>query len=299
MPELPDIELYLSCLRPRIVGRELKGIRLRSPFLLRSAVPPVDDAIGRRVEEVARLGKRIVFKLDDAFFLVLHLMIAGRLRWAKAGYGIPGRLGQAAFDFPNGTLLITEAGTRKRASLYLVQGQEALSEHDPGGLEILEADLPAFTTRLRSRQHTLKRSLTDPRIFSGVGNAYSDEILFRAGLSPFKRTSQISDVEVARLFACTVETLTHWRDQLIEDVGDDFPKKVTAFRPGMAVHGRYKRPCPKCGSPIQRIVYASNEANYCATCQTDGKLLADRALSRLLREDWPRTLEELETRRNP
>lgn len=296
MPELPDVELYLHALRPRIVGSRLEGIRLASPFLVRSFDPPISESHGLRVLELRRLGKRIVLALEADLFLVLHLMIAGRLRWREPGAKIPGRLGLAAFDFTEGALLLTEAGTKKRASLYLVRTGEGLAEHDPGGLEVLEADREAFAAAISSRRHTLKRSLTDPRIFSGIGNAYSDEILHRARMSPFKLSDRLEDDEIDRLFASINEVLTEWRDRLRDQAGDNFPEKVTAFRPEMAVHGRFNEPCPVCDSPVQRIVYASNEANYCATCQTGGKLLADRALSRLLKDDWPRTLDELEQR---
>jgi formamidopyrimidine-DNA glycosylase len=299
MPELPDIVVYLEALRPRVLGRPLQQVRLRSPFLLRSVSPRPAALEGRTVRELRRLGKRLVLGFDDELFLVLHLMIAGRLHWRKPGAGIPGRLGLAAFDFPEGALVLTEAGKKKRASLHVVQGEEALRAHDPGGLEVLESDAAAFGERLTSRRHTLKRALTDPRLFSGIGNAYSDEILHRARLSPFKRTDRISGEEVRRLHAAVRETLTLWTERLAAEAGDRFPEKVTAFRKGMAVHGRFRQPCPDCGAPVQRIVYAENEANYCARCQTGGRLLADRALSQLLREDWPRTLDELEEGRTP
>ncbi len=296
MPELPDIVCYLRALEPRVVGEPLARIRLRSPFLVRSVEPPLAAAEGRRVAGLRRLGKRIVFALEGELFLVLHLMIAGRLRWKKPGARPPGRIGLAAFDFPGGTLLLTEASKKKRASLHLVAGEAALAAHDPGGLEVLEATAAEFAARLRSASHTLKRALTDPRLFSGIGNAYSDEILHRARLSPFKLTGRLDDEELARLFAAARETLGEWTERLCAETGDGFPEKVTAFREGMAVHGRYRKPCPVCGAPVQRIVYAENEANYCAGCQTGGKILADRALSRLLKDDWPRTLEELEER---
>jgi formamidopyrimidine-DNA glycosylase len=297
MPELPDILLYLHALRPRIVGRELTGARLASPFLLRSIAPPLDAVVGRDVCGLHRLGKRIAIELEGEFFLVFHLMIAGRFRWKDPGAPVPGRIGLLALDFAHGALVLTEAGTKRQASLHVVQGREALSQHDPGGLEVLEATLDQFAAALRERNHTLKRSLTDPHLFSGIGNAYSDEILHAARLSPFKQTSTLADEEVRRLYDATRLTLTQWVERLRKEAGDAFPDKVTAFREGMAVHGRYGQPCPDCGSPIQRIVYAANEANYCATCQTGGRLLADRSLSRLLREDWPRTLEELERKR--
>jgi formamidopyrimidine-DNA glycosylase len=294
MPELPDVVTYIEALEPRIAGRALERIRLSSPFVLRSVDPPIRSAEGKKVLALRRLGKRIVFELEDDLFLILHLMIAGRLRWKPRGSTVPKKLGLAAFDFPTGTLLLTEAGTKKRAALHLVRGSEALRAHDPGGLEVLESDLPAFTAALSGENHTLKRALTDPRLFSGIGNAYSDEILHRARLSPVKQTRQLSDQEIARLFTATRETLTLWVERLREERGENFPEKVTAFREGMAVHGRYRKPCPDCGSPVQRIVYAENETNYCARCQTEGRLLADRSLSRLLHEDWPRTIDELE-----
>jgi len=297
MPELPDIEVYLEHLRQRIAGQPLVGLRISSPFLLRSVDPPVRDVIGQRVMEVGRLGKRLVFALEQEFFLVLHLMIAGRLRWRDAGAPIPKKLGLAAFDFSTGTLVLTEAGTRKRASLHLVRGRSALGEFDRGGLEVLEADLAGFSARLLGENHTLKRALTDPRLFSGIGNAYSDEILHRARLSPVRLTRQLSPGEIAQLFEATRQTMAEWTDRLRAESADGFPEKVTAFREGMAVHGRYGLPCPECGAPVQRIRYAANETNYCAQCQTGGRLLADRSLSRLLREDWPRSLEELEERR--
>jgi formamidopyrimidine-DNA glycosylase len=299
MPELPDVELYLHALRTHARGRVLEGVRLASPFLLRSVAPPLAAAHGCRVEGFRRLGKRIVFELEGELFLVLHLMIVGRLRWKPVGVKIPRRLGLAAFDFAAGSLLLTEAGTKKRASLYVVEGEEALAAHDPGGLEVLDCGAEKFAAALRAHSHTLKRALTDPRIVSGIGNAYSDEILHRARLSPFKRTQQLDDAEAQRLHAATVATLVEWRDHLIAEAGDSFPDKVTAFRPGMAVHGRYGEECPVCGKAVQRLVYAENEANYCVECQTGGKLLADRVLSRLLKDDWPKTLEELEERRRP
>ncbi len=296
MPELPDIELYLHALEPRVVGRPLEQIRLTSPFLVRSFDPPISTAEGKEVVGLRRLGKRIVFALADNLFLVLHLMIAGRLRWRDRGAKPPGRRGLAAFDFPDGTLILTEAGTKRRASLFLVSGETALAEHDRGGIEPLEATRKEFAESLTNRRHTLKRSLTDPSIFSGIGNAYSDEILHRAQLSPFKMSDKLSDEELGRLVGAVRSVLAESRDRLREELGDNFPEKVTAFRPEMAVHGKFKEPCPVCESPVQRIVYAQNEANYCAACQTDGRLLADRALSRLLKDDWPRTLEELEER---
>ena len=296
MPELPDIETYLHALAPRVLAEPIERIRLKSPFLLRSVTPPLSAAEDRTVVGLRRLGKRIVFALEDELFLVLHLMIAGRLRWRKRGAGLPGRRGLAAFDFPGGTLLLTEASKKKRAALHVVAGEEALAAHDPRGLEVLDCDLAAFGARLRSRSHTLKRALTDPRLFPGIGNAYSDEILHRARLSPFKLTGRLGDDEMETLFQAARGILGEWTARLVAEVGDGFPEKVTAFRPGMVVHGRYRRPCPDCGAPVQRIVYAENEANYCPGCQTGGKVLADRALSRLLKDDWPRTLEELEQR---
>lgn len=297
MPELPDILLYLHALRPRVVGRRVLGIRLATPFLLRSIDPPLSAASGRVVTDLHRLGKRIAFEVEGEVFLVFHLMIAGRFRWRDAGAPIPGKVGLLAIDFEHGTLILTEAGTKRRASLHVVQGRAALTEHDPGGLEVMTTDAAAFGDALRRENHTLKRSLTDPHLFSGIGNAYSDEILHAARLSPFKQTSALTDEEVSRLLDAARATLGGWAARLQEETGERFPDKVTAFRDGMAVHGRYGQPCPDCGSPVQRIVYAANEANYCATCQTDGRLLADRSLSRLLRDDWPRTLDELERRK--
>jgi formamidopyrimidine-DNA glycosylase len=297
MPELPDILLYLHALRPRVVGRQVLAVRLASPFLLRSIDPPLDAVQGRTITDLHRLGKRVVLEAERELFLVFHLMIAGRFRWKPAGTRIPGKVGLFALDFEHGSLILTEAGTKRRASLNVVQGRHELANHDPGGLEVLDADLPAFADALRRDNHTLKRSLTDPHVFSGIGNAYSDEILHAARLSPFKQTGSVSDEELRRLYEATRATLVQWTERLQAEAGDEFPEKVTAFRPEMAVHGRYGQPCPVCGSPIQRIVYAANEANYCVTCQTGGRLLADRSLSRLLREDWPRTLDELERRR--
>jgi formamidopyrimidine-DNA glycosylase len=299
MPELPDILLYLHALAPRIVGQPIGGIRLASPFLLRSVDPPLSSAVGHRVLGLQRLGKRIVIELDQELFLVFHLMIAGRFRWKPAGTKVPGKVGLLALDFPSGTLILTEAGTKRQASLHLVHGRDRLAAHDPGGLEVLDASLPAFATALQRENHTLKRALTDPHLFSGIGNAYSDEILHAARLSPFKQTAGLTDEEIRRLFEAARATLSEWIARLKSETGEHFPEKVTAFRPDMAVHGRYGKPCPVCGSPIQRIVYAANEANYCAACQTGGRLLADRSLSRLLKEDWPKTVEELERRRRP
>lgn len=296
MPELPDILVYLEALHSRIVGQPLVRVRIASPFLLRSVDPPIEAARGRTVLELRRLGKRLVIGLDQELFLVVHLMIAGRLHWKPAGARIPGKVGLAAFDFPSGTLLLMEAGSKKRASLHVVRGEEALRDHDPGGLEVLQADGTAFRAALTRENHTLKRALTDPRLFSGIGSAYSDEILHRAGLSPVRLTQGLAEDEIMRLFQATRDTLSEWTERLRRLAGDGFPERVTAFRDGMAVHGRYGKPCPTCGSPVQRVVYAKNETNYCARCQTGGKLLADRALSRLLKQDWPKTLDELEGR---
>ena len=297
MPELPDVSVYIESLAPRIVGQRLERVRLASPFLLRTVDPPLAELFGKRVRALRRLGKRIVIAFDGDLFLVIHLMIAGRLRWRPSGTKVPGKLGLAAFDFSSGTLLLTEASSRKRAALHVVRGEAALAALDPGGLEPLDADLASFRAAVLRERHTLKRTLTDPRILSGIGNAYSDEILHAARLSPVKLTQQLSDEEMARLHAATRSTLLEFTARIRNEVGDGFPEKVTAFRDDMAVHGRYGHPCPVCGTPVQRIVHAENETNYCPTCQTGGKLLADRALSRLLRADWPRTLEELEERR--
>ena len=293
MPELPDVAVYVSALERHVEGQRLRRIRLRSPFLVRSVDPPLDEAAGKRVLDVRRLGKRIVLGLEAELFLVFHLMIAGRFRWRKAGAGLPGRIGLAAFDFDQGTLLLTEAGTKKRASLHVVRGEQALRGHDRGGLEVLACDLDAFRGRLLAENHTVKRALCDPRAFSGIGNAYSDEILHSARLSPLRWTSRLKPDEIERLFVATRETLQLWTDRLHREIGDGFPDKVTAFREDFAVHGRYGQPCPVCGAPVQRIVYAENETNYCAACQTEGRLLKDRALSQLLKDDWPRSLDEL------
>ncbi len=294
MPELPDISLYIHALSPRVVGRRLQRVRLVSPFLLRSVEPPLPAFEGRVVATLERLGKRIVFGFDDEYFLVLHLMISGRLRWKPVGAKIPGRVGLASLDFDNGALIVTEAATRKRASLYAVRGRDALAAHDPGGLEVLDVSLEQFSERLRAQRRTLKRALTDPRIFSGIGNAYSDEILHAGRLSPMQLTTNLDEAEVEGLYRSVRTVLIDWIEKLKAGNADAFPEHVTAFRPDMAVHGRFGQPCPRCGSPVQRIAYADSECNYCATCQTGGKLLADRTLSRLLGEDWPRTLEELE-----
>jgi formamidopyrimidine-DNA glycosylase len=299
MPELPDVELYLWALRSRVVGRVIEGVRVTSPFFVRTVDPPIASLSGRTVSALSRIGKRLIWSLGDELFVVVHLMIAGRLRWRERGAPIPAKLGLAAFDFPDGTLLFTEAGSRKRASLHVVRGAAALAALDPGGADVFTMSLETFAGLLRGANHTLKRSLTDPRLFSGIGNAYSDEILHKAQLSPARLTQAMSDEEIARLFDATRIVLREWTETLQREAGADFPEKVTAFRPGMAVHGRYGKPCPRCGAPVQRIVYASNEANYCASCQTGGRLLADRALSRLLREDWPKSLDELERRRPP
>ena len=297
MPELPDVAAYLAALAPRIVGARLERVRLVTPFLLRTVDPPLSAAGGRAVSGLGRLGKRVVIALEGELFLVIHLMIAGRLHWKPSGAKPPGRIGLAAFDFSTGTLTMTEAGTKKRASLSVVQGEAGLTAHDPGGLEPLEVDRDAFRDALTAENHTVKRVLTDPRVFSGIGNAYSDEILHRARLSPVKLTHALSDEEIARLHEATRVVLTEWIERLRQQAGDGFPEGVTAFRPEMAVHGRYGKPCPECGAPVQRIVYADNETNYCARCQTGGRMLADRSLSRLLHADWPRTLEEWEARR--
>ena len=295
MPELPDITVYVEALRDRLSGHQLLSARLGSPFLLRTVDPPLDALIGWRVCGVERMGKRIVVALDDDYYIVLHLMIAGRLHWTARGAKGSRRASLAAFDFDSGTLTLTEAGSKRRASLYLVHGRAALAEHDRGGLEVLEASLAAFAAQLRSENHTLKRTLTDPRLFSGIGNAYSDEILHSARLSPVKLTSRLTDSDLARLFDATRATLTEWTDRLRAEAGDGFPENVTAFRTEMAVHGKFRQPCPVCGTPVQRIRYADNETNYCPTCQTDGKLLADRALSRILKGDWPKSFDEWET----
>jgi formamidopyrimidine-DNA glycosylase len=295
LPELPDVVVYIEALEKRILGQKLESVRIVSPFLLRTVDPPLESAYGKTVTRLRRLGKRICIGLEDDLWLVLHLMIAGRLHWRSRGVKVSKPRGLAAFDFPNGSLLLTEAGSQKRASLHAVAGEAGLQALDPGGLEVLDADLGHFAAALTSANHTLKRALSDPRLFSGIGNAYSDEILFEGRLSPLALTQKLSREEIERLFSATRTTLARWIDRLRDEAGNSFPEKVTAFREGMAVHGRYKQICPRCGSTIQRIRYAANETNYCPKCQTNGKLLADRALSRLLREDWPRTPEELES----
>ena len=294
MPEYPEIALYLHALEPRVLGRTLVRLRITSPVLLRTVEPPPAAFAGRTLTGLERIGKRIVFGFDGDLFAVLHLMIAGRLQWKEADAAIPRKLGHAAFDFDNGTLLVTEAGTKKRAQLHLVEGRASLAAHDRGGVDPLEIDAAAFATALRRENRTLKRALTDPRILSGIGNAHSDEILLAARLSPAQLTRNLSDEEIERLYTVTRSSLAEWRDRLIAEAGNTFPARVTAFHPAMAAHGRYNQPCAQCGTPIQRVVYAGNETNYCPQCQTSGRLLADRAFSRLLREDWPRTLEELE-----
>lgn len=294
MPELPDIVVYIEALEKRILGQTLEGVRVVSPFLLRTVSPPLSSTAGKKVRRLRRLGKRICIGLEDDLWLVLHLMIAGRLHWRPRGVKVSRPRGLAAFDFPSGAILWTEAGSQKRASLHVVLGEAELRELDPGGIEVPDSDPSQFAAVLLSANHTLKRALTDPRLFSGIGNAYSDEILFEAKLSPLTLTQKLTVLEMQRLFEAARTTLTLWTERLRAEAAGKFPENVTAFREGMAVHGRYKEPCPRCGTKIQRIRYASNETNYCPTCQTGGKLLADRALSRLLREDWPRTLDELE-----
>jgi len=294
MPELPDITIYLEALASRIVGQPLERARVVSPSLLRTVDPPLTAAEGRKVVGLRRIGKRIVWEMEGDLFLVFHLMIAGRFKWRPEGTKSPARVGLASFDFPTGTLLLTEASPKHRASLHMVAGEAGLAAHDPGGLSVLEVDLRAFTERLQSQSHTLKRALTDPHLFDGIGNWLSDEILHAAKLSLFQLTGKLSDEEIERLYDATRATIRLWIDRLRAETGSKFPEKVSAFKEGMAVHGRYKQPCPVCGSPVQRIRYADNEANYCATCQTGGRVLADRSLSRLLKKDWPRTLEELE-----
>ncbi len=293
MPELPDIEAYLAALRPRVVGEVLERVRVQSISLLKSYDPPLETVHGREVIGLRRLGKRIVFCFDDELFLGLHLMVAGRLHWKPPGAKIPGRVGHAAFDFSTGTLTLTEAGTKKRAALHLLQGEESLAALDRGGVEVFDVDEAGFTETLRRERHTLKRTLTDPRIFSGIGGAYADEIMHRAKLSPLARSDRLGADEGARLLAAAREVLTEWAERLVAEAEEEFPENVTAFRDEMAVHGKFGAECPTCGATVQRIVYASNETNYCPGCQTDGKILADRALSRLLKDDWPRDLDEL------
>jgi formamidopyrimidine-DNA glycosylase len=303
VPELPDVTVYIEALRERTLGQPLLKARLSSPFVLRTFEPPLRAAEGRRVAGIERLGKRIVLRLASGessaaqggdLFLVMHLMVAGRFRWLEAGAKIPGKLGLAAFDFPAGTLILTEAATKKRASIHLLAGEEALRAMDRGGIEPLDASLPAFRAALVSENHTLKRALTDPTLFSGIGNAYSDEILHRARLSPAQLTRKLDDIEIARLHEATQRVITEWTQRLREESAGKFPEKVTAFRPQMAVHGKYRKPCPVCGTAVQRIAYADNETNYCPRCQTEGRLLSDRSLARLLKSDWPRSIEELE-----
>jgi formamidopyrimidine-DNA glycosylase len=294
MPELPDITLYLSQLTPRVLHQPLLRLTIKSPFVLRSVDPPLSALEGKGVIGLSRMGKRIVFSLEGDLFVVIHLMIAGRFRWYPPGKKAGGKLVLAVFEFTDGLLFLTEAGSKRRASIHLVSGNEGLLQFERGGLEVLEADLAGFAERLTSENHTLKRALTDPRLFSGIGNAYSDEILHRARLSPLALTSRLSPEDVATLYQATRDTLTHWIERLRQETGETFPEKVTAFRDGMAVHGRFGLPCPVCGTPVQRIRYADNETNYCARCQTGGRLLADRAMSRLLKQDWPRSIDEVE-----
>ncbi len=298
MPELPDITLYIEALSSRVVGQPLERLRIGNPFLVRTIEPAPSELSGRKVLGVRRIGKRIVLEMPDDIFVVVHLMIAGRLRWKDKGAAIPGKVGLAAFDFPTGTVIFTEQGSKRQASIHIVRGAEALAALDPHGLEALTADLPTFAERLRRENHTLKRALTDPHIFSGIGNAYSDEILHAARLSPMKTVNTLNDEEISRLFEATQATLEQWIARLRDEAAGEFPDKVTAFHEGMAVHGRYGKPCPDCGAPVQRIVYARNESNYCSRCQTGGRLLSDRALSRLLKDDWPRTLEDLEAHKS-
>jgi formamidopyrimidine-DNA glycosylase len=297
MPELPDVTLYIEALSARVLGQPLERLRIGNPFIVRTIEPPPAALAGRRITGFRRIGKRIVFEFEGDLFLVLHLMIAGRLRWRERHAAIPGKVGLAAFDFAEGTVVLTEAGSKRQASIHIVSGADAVAAFDPQGLEVLDADLPSFAARLTAQNHTLKRALTDPRIFSGIGNAYSDEILHAARLSPMKTTASMTEAEIGTLFRATKDTMALWIARLRDEEQGAFPEKVTAFREGMAVHGRYGKPCPVCGSPVQRIVYAKNESNYCSRCQTGGRLLSDRALSRLLKDDWPRTLDELESRK--
>jgi formamidopyrimidine-DNA glycosylase len=293
MPELPDVEVYIEAIERRIVGERLVGMRLGNPFVLRSVDPRPAELAGREVVGVRRLGKRIVIELEGEHFIVVHLMVAGRFRWLAPGAKLPGKLGLAAFDFPTGTLVLTEAGSKRRASIHLLRGEDALRALDPGGIDVMAASVEEFGAALTRERHTLKRTLTDPKVFSGIGNAYSDEILHRARLSPVQLTTNLSADEIARLHQAVRDTLAEWTERLRRETGDGFPEKVTAFRPEMAVHGRFGQPCPVCGAPVQRIRYAENETNYCARCQTGGRLLADRAMSRLLKGDWPRSIDEL------
>lgn len=294
MPELPDISAYITALEPRVIGETIEHARVASPFLLRTVDPPLSAVEGKRVGELRRIGKRIAFGVEGDLWLVLHLMIAGRLHWRAAGASVAGRNQLAAFDFPKGSLVLTEAGAKRRASLHVVRGEEALRAMDPGGIDVFASDLPGFRAALTAENRTLKRALTDPRVLSGIGNAYSDEILHAAQLSPITQTHKLQQEQWERLYRATRATLQRWIDQLTTEARKKFPEKVTAFRDDMAVHGKYGKPCPRCGEKIQRIRYADNETNYCARCQTEGKVLADRSLSRLLGKDWPRTLEELE-----
>ena len=293
MPELPDITVYLEALESHVLGHNLARVNVLNPFVLRTFDPPIAEASGRRVVSIGRVGKRIVIGLDGDLFIVIHLMIAGRLRWLAAAKAPPKKLALAAFELDNGKLVLTEAGTTRRASISLVRGEAAVREMDRGGVDVFAASVEQFAQRVRSESHTLKRTLTDPRLFDGIGNAYSDEILHRARLSPLMLTGRISDEEIARLYDATREVLREWTERLRAEAAGEFPEKVTAFRPEMAVHGKYGEPCPVCGSPVQRIRYASNETDYCARCQTGGKLLADRAMSRLLKQDWPRSIDDL------
>lgn len=294
MPELPDITVYLDAIERRVRGRALWRVQLVSPFVLRSVDPPLSALSGKTVRELRRIGKRIVFALDDELFLVIHLMVAGRFKWHDKTPKLSRRLALAAIEFESGTLVLTEAGTKRRASIYVVRGEDALREFDRGGMEILDSSVAAFTARLRLENHTLKRSLADPRLFSGIGNAYSDEILHRAKLSPLLLTSKLTDEHASRLHAATLAVMTEWIARLRTETGETFPEKVTAFRPEMAVHGKFREPCPACGKAVQRIRYADNETDYCPTCQTGGKLLADRGMSRLLKKDWPKSLDEMD-----
>ena len=293
MPELPDVTVYVEALQKRLAGATMLKLRLANPFVLRTVEPVPQELAGKRVQSIERMGKRVVFGFDDDLFLIVHLMIAGRFRWLPANAKIPGKLRLAAFDFDTGTLVLTEAGSKRRASIHIVRGREAVRARNPGGIEVLEATLDEFVANLTRERHTLKRALADPHLFSGIGNAYSDEILHRARLSPVQMTTNLAAAELARLYDATRATLLDWTDRLRAESGDRFPEKVTAFREGMAVHGRYNQPCTVCGTPVQRIVYAENETNYCARCQTGGKLLADRALSRLLHSDWPKSIDDL------